>query len=100
MLRLAEKGHNILLTGFPGTGKTKQVNIVNTLLHVVERRVAVTSTTEVIYSQTVHRCCGLKYGRFTYEDLVNLLNSETHKKQKENLLSVNTVIIGKLVDLY
>ena len=100
MLRLAEKGHNILLTGFPGTGKTKQVNIVNKLLHVVGRRVAVTSTTGIIYSQTVHRFCGLKDGRFTNEDLVNPLNSETHTKQKENLLSVNTIIIGKLVYQY
>ena len=39
VLRLAEKGHKILLTGFPGTGKTKLhvvVNIVNN--HVVGRR--------------------------------------------------------------
>ena len=100
VLRLAEKGHNILLTGFPGTGKTKQVNIVNKLLHVVGRRVAVTSTTGIINSQTVHRFCGLKDGRFTNQDLVNLLNSEIHKKQKENLLSVNTIIIGKLVYQY
>ena len=33
VLRLAEKGHKILLTGFPGTGKTKLVvNIVNVLI--------------------------------------------------------------------
>ena len=83
VLRLAEKGHNILLTCFPGKGKTKQVNIVNKLLHVVGRRVAVTSTTGIIYSQTVHRFCGLKDGKFTNEDLVNLMNSETHKKQKD-----------------
>ena len=88
--------------GFLGKGKTKLVNIVNKL-HVVGRRVAVTSSLSFalrklgIYSQTVHRFCGLKDGMFTNEDFVNLLNSEIHKKQEENLLSVNTIIIGKLV---
>ena len=80
MLRLAEKGHNILLTGFPGTGKTKLVIIVNKL-HLVGRRVAVTSKTGISSSVRTAKIRHL----FTDDSYVRSVDSKTGGSQMRTL---------------
>ena len=114
LLKKAEEGHNLLITGPPGTGKTHILAQIVERLLIDGKQVGVTSTTGISATilkskltslagpdvppvTTIHRFCGLADGRHRNEELVDLLmHSEYYNGYRTNICTVQALIIGKL----
>lgn len=110
-INLANKGHNLFLTGNAGTGKTYTVcQIVYSLL-IDEKRVAVTASTgkaaNVLKENlghstpcsvgTIHKFSGILDGRYDNDELVKLVSESDHfDKQRQNILNTETVVIDEI----
>ncbi|XP_070545835.1 uncharacterized protein [Ptychodera flava] len=92
------KGHNILILGQAGTGKTALIRRIAS----GRRRCAMTATTGMAASllfrgQTVHRCFGLMDGRFNDEELVERITQNLDmKKVKDNILNTELLFIDEI----
>ena len=82
-LKMALNGHNLLIIGYPETGKSFTVHIAEQLQKQA-RNVVLTATTGKAAQAfqeklpkclnkvvtTIHKCLGLKEGRYTNDDLI------------------------------
>jgi MoxR-like ATPase len=107
---LALRGHNILITGFPGTGKSFTVIELAKQLKAVRKNVVVTTTTGIAAQglsqklpehygtvSTIHKFVGLKDGRYENDELLNLIvNDENFVDIKDNINSMDTLIIDEI----
>ena len=107
---LALRGHNILITGFPGTGKSFTVIELAKQLKAVAKNVVVTATTGIAAQglsqkspehygtvSTIHKFVGLKDGRYENDELLNLIvNDENFVDIKDNINSMDTLIIDEI----
>ena len=107
---LALRGHNILITGFPGTGKSFTVIELAKQLKAVGKNVVVTATTGIAAQglskklpehygtvSTIHKFVGLKDGRYENDELLNLIvNDENFVDIKDNINSMDTLIIDEI----
>ena len=107
---LALRGHNILITGFPGTGKSFTVIELAKQLKAVRKNVVVTTTTGTAAQglsqklpehygtvSTIHKFVGLKDGRYENDELLNLIvNDENFVDIKDNINSMDTLIIDEI----
>jgi ATP-dependent exoDNAse (exonuclease V) alpha subunit len=108
---LALRGHNILITGFPGTGKSFTVIELAKQLKAVGKNVVVTATTGIAAQglsqklpehygtvSTIHKFVGLKDGRYENDELLNLIvNDENFVDIKDNINSMDTLIIDEIL---
>jgi ATP-dependent DNA helicase PIF1 len=107
-LEMALKGHNILLTGFPGTGKSYTICEIARKLKRMGKNVRLTASTGIAAQNmrkklpnfqltTIHKFMALKDGRYENDELVDLIMSdENYADTKENILAVNTIIIDEI----
>lgn len=80
-LARARSGHNVVLTGQGGTGKTFFVKILVHELRSQGKSVAITATTGIAATQftngsTIHRWCGLGDGSTSAHELCLLIDKE------------------------
>ncbi|CAG2223975.1 PIF1 [Mytilus edulis] len=110
-LHMALAGHNVLVTGFPGTGKSFVISEIAQNLKLSGKVVAVTATTgkaaQVLQGKippasklqvsTVHKFLGLKDGRYSNEELVSLLQSnESLSTKNKNIKTIDCLIIDEI----
>lgn len=108
-ITLALQGHNIFLTGRPGTGKTFTIGKIVHSLHQIGRNVSVTASTGKAASvlkefipvdhivTTIHRFSGILDGRYENEYLFKLVNtSDSFERQRKNILNVQTLVIDEI----
>ncbi|VDI61513.1 Hypothetical predicted protein [Mytilus galloprovincialis] len=109
VLKLAESGHNLFLTGQAGTGKTFTLCKIVSSLQINGRNVVITASTEKAASvlkdkidtpctvTTIHRFSGILDGRYGNEELVNLMFvSEMYETQRSNIINTDTLIIDEI----
>lgn len=109
-LNFAEKGHNIFLTGYAGTGKTYTLCKIVDILLINQKKVAVTASTGKAASvlkeklgdtsisvTTIHRFSGILDGRYGNEELSRLLiENDRFERQRGNILNTDTIIIDEI----
>ena len=110
-LKMALSGHNLLITGYPGTGKSFTVARIAEQLQKQAKNVVLTAITgkaaQTLQEKlpkclnkvvtTIHKCLGLKDGRYTNDELVELLSSEeSHEKLKRNVCAMDCLIIDEI----
>lgn len=106
-LNLAENGHNILLTGNPGTGKTHTLSLITERLETIGKSYFVTASTGKgaailrekckINTTTVHRFSGMLDGRFTNEELLKHLQvDENFATSRQKIQHCETLIIDEV----
>jgi DNA replication protein DnaC len=82
-LKIALNGHNLLITGYPGTGKSFTVHIAEPLQKQARNVVLTATTGKAVQAlqeklpkylskivTTIHKCLGLKDGRYTNDELI------------------------------
>ena len=95
-------GHNVILTGQGGTGKTYVVDIVAKDLASRDKSVAVTCSTGIAATryengQTLHKWCGIGAGGIPASDLVKLIcDDERYQDAKKRILSCDVLIIDEV----
>ncbi|XP_052762246.1 uncharacterized protein LOC128204884 [Mya arenaria] len=99
-LNLASNGHNIILTGQGGTGKTYAIRaIVARLMDI--KNVAVTATTGIAATQytngqTIHSWCGLGDGSISGKELSNLIpKEEKYLKARMRIEKCDVLVIDE-----
>lgn len=90
VMECAVSGHNMIILGQAGTGKTSLINNIFTKLTKIGRKVKMTATTGLASSllpkgQTIHRLTGIQDGRF--------LNREVLERAAESDVSCVLYII-------
>ena len=103
VLKLAESGHNLFLTGQAGTGKTFTLCKIVSNLQINGRNVVITASTGKAASvlkekietpctvTTIHRFSGILDGRYGNEELVNLMfGSEMYENHRPNIINTDT----------
>jgi KaiC/GvpD/RAD55 family RecA-like ATPase len=107
---LALRGHNIFITGFPGTGKSCTVIEFAKQLKAVGKDVVVTATTGIAAQglrqklpehfgavSTIHKFVGFKDGKYENDELLNLIvHDENFVDIKNNIKSMDTLIIDEI----
>lgn len=102
-LEIVLKGHNVLLTSFPGTGKSFTIFQTAKELKDMGKNVQTASTgiaaqnmqskLKHFENSTVHKFFVLKDGRYENDELVDLtMSDENLSVTKENIISVDTII--------
>jgi DNA replication protein DnaC len=82
-LKITLNGHNLLITGYPGTGKSFTVHIAEQLQKQARNVVLTATTGKAVQAlqeklpkylskivTTIHKCLGLKDGRYTNDELI------------------------------
>jgi DNA replication protein DnaC len=110
-LKMALNGHNLLIIGYPETGKSFTVVHIAEQLQKQARYFVLTATTGKAAQAfqeklpkclnkvvtTIHKCLGLKDDRCTNDELVELLSSEeSHEKLKRNISAMDCLIIDEI----
>ena len=114
--QLAIDGHNLLLTGDPGSGKTYTMCKMLEGLLANGKKVTILTSTGIagfavrrslsdhnlfhysdIVIQTVHRFFGLLDGRYTNEKLLQMMNTyENFAKHKDKILDLECLFIDEV----
>ena len=102
--QMALDGHNILVTGQCGTGKTHLLRAIIKEAKQNDKSVSVTATTGMACQQfrnlgavTLHSWAGLLDGRYTNDELLcKLLGSEKLSSNKTNIKNVDLLIIDEI----
>lgn len=100
-IKEALKGHNLLIVGQSGTGKSVTVGELRKKLINTGKKVCVTGTTGVaslnVNGVTVHSWSGIMDGRFSDNDLLNKFKSDEHfHKYKSNIEGTDVLIIDEI----
>lgn len=80
---LAAAGHNLIITGQAGTGKTTLLKAICNDIGV-HKNIQICASTGIATLQfshalTLHSWCGIRDGRYSLQRLVNLLNDVSTK---------------------
>ena len=100
----ATSGHNVVILGQAGTGKSFVMKKIITSLKLDNKYVAVTGSTGMAashYSQfkatTYHRWCGIRDGRYSNDELVEKIrNDDELCKIKENIMNTSVLVITEI----
>jgi len=110
-LKMALNGHNLLITGYPETSKSFMVAHIAEQSQKQATYFVLTATTgkaaQALQEKlpkcpskvvtTIHKCLGLKDGRYTNDELVELLSSEeSHEKLKRNICAMDCLTIDEI----
>lgn len=99
---MVKSGHNVLVLGQAGTGKTFLMKNISGLLKNAGYNVAVTATTGIASthlpnSTTLHKWAGLEDGRHSTSELIYLLkNDERFQLAKDRIISTHILIIDEV----
>jgi len=98
-LNLAITGHNLFLNGPSGTGKTHCIKEIAKKLTETGKTVAITCTTGIACSNfscatTLHRWSGIHDGRFSSDDIINLILS--NESAVERVRGTDVLIIDEI----
>lgn len=101
ILRAALEGHNILILGQPGTGKTYTLKEIAKTLRGQKQNVQMTASTGLaaaaLQGTTVHAFFGIKDGRYGNEDIAaKIQNDIDFKAVKDGILRTDTLIIDEI----
>jgi len=104
VLQAILSGHNLLLTGQAGTGKSYVIKSAVKLLRKRGDNVALTCSTGIATSVfeeenacTLHKWTGLSDGRYSNEQLLHLISTdEKYEKVKESILKVDYLFIDEI----
>lgn len=95
---MALKGHNMLLMGPAGTGKSFVINEIYKQLSDKGKNVKITCSTGIacqVYSSikacTVHQFLGLSDGRYGPDDIVTIIKNN---RKYDNVVNNISVVIG------
>lgn len=99
---IALEGHNLLLLGSAGTGKSFVVNNIAKCLEKVGKHVQITCSTGIacsVYSGkacTSHQFTGISDGRHGRDDIVDVIkNNPKHGYVIDNITKVDTLIVDE-----
>ncbi|XP_048237959.1 ATP-dependent DNA helicase PIF1-like isoform X2 [Haliotis rufescens] len=103
-LDIALSGHNLLITGQCGTGKTYTLRNIIKALKSAGRKVGITAVTGLASKQyqdlggeTLHHWAGLFDGRFSKEEvLTNVLNNDAYGNCLKNITLSEVLIIDEI----
>lgn len=100
ILKTAQEGHNILILGQPGTGKSYTLKEIAKTLRG-QKNVQMTASTGLaaaaLNGTTVHAFFGMKDGRYGNEDIAaKIENDVDFKDVKERILRTDTLIIDEI----
>lgn len=108
-LMYASKGHNILITGRPGTGKSFVLVEIASFLKKQGKTIKVTATTgmaaralrihfkETFTVSTIHKLMGIKDGRHENDEILGLIQTaEEYRSAMENILTLECLIIDEI----
>ncbi|XP_048258237.1 uncharacterized protein LOC125383642 [Haliotis rufescens] len=103
-LDIALSGHNLLITGQCGTGKTYTLRNIIKALKSAGRKVGITAVTGLASKQyqdlggeTLHHWAGLFDGRFSKEEvLTNVLNNDAYGNCLKNITISEVLIIDEI----
>jgi ATP-dependent DNA helicase PIF1 len=97
-VRCVMEGHNILLTGSAGTGKSYTIKYIIEYLNNTNKNYAITASTGtaavIIGGQTLHSFLGLGLGTGSIKEILG--NILKNKKKYENILKLDTLIIDEI----
>ena len=99
---VAVKGHNLLLLGAAGTGKSFVVKEIEKQLSGLGRKVQITCSTGIacqVYKNalTIHKFAGLLDGRFGPDEICNVLqNNRKFDEVLRNVKSIDTLIVDEV----
>jgi ATP-dependent DNA helicase PIF1 len=92
------EGHNILLTGSAGTGKSYTIKYIIEYLNNANKNFAITASTGtaavMIGGQTLHSFLGLGLGTGSIKEILG--NILKNKKKHENILKLDALIIDEI----
>ena len=100
-LAAAKKGHNLLILGQSGTGKSFLTKRIALDLCNEGKHVAITATTGIaslsVGGNTIHRWAGIADGRDSGERLLEKLKCNEHyHTQKHNILKCDCLIVDEI----
>lgn len=100
-LEEALNGHNLLILGQSGTGKSYLVRELEKELKRKGKSVSVTGTTGVaslnISGTTIHSWSGIGDGRFSNRTLLEKLSNDEHyDKYKNNIINTDVLILDDI----
>jgi ATP-dependent DNA helicase PIF1 len=95
---MAKKGHNLVITGQAGTGKTLLLKALISALESDGKTVSVVATTGMAatllpHATTLHRLCGLKDGRFSTKELIERFEVLEELEDRKNKIIATDVLI-------
>lgn len=102
---LSVSGHNVVITGQAGTGKTFLVaKIAKYLRYQQKKSVAIVCSTGIaathygdLGAQTLHKWSGINDGRYLNEEIIHLVKTdEKFSQAKLNIETVETLIIDEV----
>ena len=99
------KGHNVLLLGQGGTGKSFLLSIIKKELTKLGKSVSITGSTGVaslnVEGITIQSWSGIGDGHFSNEQLVNkILTDEHYLKYRNNIFKTDVLIIDEISMIY
>ncbi|OOZ35769.1 AAA family ATPase [Solemya elarraichensis gill symbiont] len=101
---LAINGHNIIITGQAGSGKTFVIKIIVEYLRKSGHKVAITTSTGIASLQyqdlnalTLHKWSGIGDGRYANGELLHLINTdERFIACKQRILETKVLVIDEI----
>ena len=102
-VNIATKGHNLLLLGRAGTGKSYVVNTIANELRNIGKKVQITCSTGIACSVyppgdacTIHHFLGLSDCRYGPEEIVKVIkNNRCFEYVVENVNNIDTIILDE-----
>ena len=102
--KIIESGHNLLITGQAGTGKTLTLHCVVKFLREKGKKVFLTCYTRITCTQygglnatTLHKFAGLGDGRYSDNELLHLIKTdERYIRTKNNISTADVLIIDEV----
>ncbi|KAK3082922.1 hypothetical protein FSP39_009090 [Pinctada imbricata] len=98
---MVREGHNLLILGQSGTGKSFLTQKIASALRKAGKHVNLTATTGIaalgINGKTIHSWCGVGDGSISQDKLLQKLeNNKNYLKQRNNILQTHCLIIDEI----